>query len=118
MSAARDLSLILLGVALARSERSRVMVLTDNETVPEDVRAVLVAIRDKDVASLRRFMSQLGITIASGQDVIQAMIDKFVDDAKLQAARETVSLVRMAATQSDVDVLRSVLKDCLSKMGE
>lgn len=111
-----DLSLVLIGVALAKSERARVVAIADD--VDGNAGDALRAIRDNDCAVFTQWLRNAGVTLEKGKDAIQSIVDTVSNDGKVRKARHVAAKVEMVATQSDIDVLRDVLRDALAELGE
>lgn len=116
MSNSRDLSFILVGAALAKDTRSRVLAAIGPGMLDKDADSILSAIRDNDVQRVVTWMDARGASIEKGKDAIQAVIDAIVDATRSEKVRCILSTMRSTATVSDVAVIKEVLQDCLAKL--
>jgi hypothetical protein len=109
----REIELILVGVALAKSERDKVMVLAPG-SFSKDTEELIDAIRTQKPGPFIKFMSERGIAPEKGMDFIELMVSKIADYNK----RERLNMIatqlhncRVAmGTDEMVEFFKSTLK--------
>jgi hypothetical protein len=75
----RDIELILLGIALGKAERPRVLAAIGDGVLSKEFVGPLKSLRTGDPYELTQWLVTREITLEKGKDVIQAIIDKIVD---------------------------------------
>lgn len=74
----RDLELILLGVAIGKAERTRVLTAIGDGVLSREFAGPLKSLRTGDPHELMQWLGSHEITLEKGKDVIQAVIDKIL----------------------------------------
>lgn len=75
----RDIELLLLGIAISKPERSRVLEAIGDGVLSKEFTGALQSLRTGDPYELMQWLVVREITLEKGKDVIQAVIDKIVD---------------------------------------
>lgn len=111
-----ELSLILLGVALTKTDRDRVVSTCTPGTLHESVDPLIDAIGKNKRKPVVDWLQARGVTVPKGKDAIQSCIDAVVEDANERKAREMLSKLNFALHVEQVPELKARLRACLEAL--
>ena len=75
----RDIELLLLGIAIGKSERPRVLQAIGDGVLSQEFTGPLKSLRTGDPHDLTQWLVEHEVTLEKGKDVVQAVIDKVAD---------------------------------------
>ncbi len=78
---ARDLSLVLFGFLLSKTERKRVLEGVDRDTLSMEFRELFSAVQQSNAQVVEAWFAQRTAYVEAGKDVIQAAIDALKKEA-------------------------------------
>lgn len=112
----RDVSLMILGAALVKTQRDLVLNALPPGSMPGEFEVLLQAMREKKLSVLQEYLKKRGVVIERGNDAIQALIDVVVDDCKRQKVKIICKQLAFAVGGEDVDTLKTRLRDALEQL--
>lgn len=111
----RDIELLLLGVAIGKSDRSRVLEAIGDGVLSSEFTGPLRSLRTGDPHELTQWLIKHEISLEKGRDVIQAIIDKIVDwnqrERLQQICKGLTAASKMEHTSDLKDRMIAVLKE-------
>lgn len=115
---ASELSLLLLGAMLVKSERKRILdSLPPGSLSDEDkVETVVSSLRENKLDALRAWLADRNCTIENGKDAIQAVLDAVSAENKRQRVKGICSQLSCAVKILDPDQLRIKLQQCIEEL--
>lgn len=115
---ASELSLLLLGAMLVKSERKRILdSLPPGSLSDEDkVETVVSSLRENKLDTLRAWLADRNCTIENGKDAIQAVLDAVSAENKRQRVKGICSQLSCAVKILDPDQLRIKLQQCIEEL--
>lgn len=112
----RDLGLLLVGFALSRSERDRVLDSVPPGLLREECDQLLQSIRMNDPTGLTGWCKARGATLEKGKDVIQAVIDALDQERRRQVVRGVVARLQTSVKLLDAQQLSKKLRECADEL--
>lgn len=112
----RDLELILIGAALTKGDRERVLSVFADFSFSKENDTMLRAIRAGDASVVAAWLNGLGATLSKGKDAIQAIIDAVDEQNKMERVRSICKSLRPAHNLKEVADLKQRLTDALSAL--
>lgn len=110
----RDLGLVLLGAALVKSERQRVLDSVAVGALSRELEDLIDGFRTKRLDRVRHWLLARGVDVAKTGDAIAAVADVVNGEAKVRRLRASLAEVPLAAQIED----RSALVERLKKLLE
>jgi len=108
-----ELSLILLGVALTKTDRQRIVDALPAGSLGNEVDDLIDDVRRKRSASLSCWMAQRGVQV--GKDVIDGILAAVTRERGEREIRAIVSELNYSRLE-DVSALKQRLADCLARL--
>lgn len=112
----RDIALVLLGIALTQSERTRILSAVQAGALPDEVDVLLNSLREQRKTAIIEWLKKRGVVISKGKDAVQAIVDHTVAKHKTKLARQIVSELSCAVRLEDEPALKDRLRDCLQRL--
>ncbi len=107
---ARDLSLVLFGFLLSKTERKRVLDGVDRDTLSMEFRELFSAVQQSNAQVVEAWFAQRTAYVEAGKDVIQAAIDALKKEADRVKVLDILARVNNAKHICDVESLAGELR--------
>lgn len=114
----RELALILLGAALVKESRQRVIDSIPSGSLVRDVDKLLDSLRNNDYPVVKDWLASRGAVIENGKDGIQACIDAILGECERQRVMQIVKELEFYTRASLVErsKLAAKLRDCAERL--
>lgn len=114
----RDLELILIGAALTKGDRQRVLSVFEDFSFSKEggLNPMLAAIRKGDAEGVSNWLGERGATMANGKDAIQTVIDTVHDDNKIAMVKSICRGLSFAGSLSQLGSLKERLAMALNEL--
>ena len=112
----RDISLVLFGMALVKSERDSILAALPPGTLVTEVDGLLTAIRDQNRQRIIDWLDSRGATVESGKDFRTAMLDAIWDEAERMRVKSTLREIGYASQLLSGSELARKLRKAADKL--
>lgn len=112
----RDLGLILVGHALSKTDRQRVLDSVPPGLLLRETDDLLNAIRNNSVEVLTVWCEARGAKIERGKDVIQAIIDALLAEKRRQAVKRILAQLNTSTKILHPGTLAAKLRECADEL--
>lgn len=112
----RDISLVLFGMALSKSERDPVLAAMPPGMATREIDTLLCAIRDQNRRVILEWLGERGAVVEQGKDFQQAMIDCLWSEAERVKVKGVLRELGFASKMLDAAALAERLRLCAEKL--
>lgn len=114
----RDVALVLLGAAMVKESRQRVLESLPSGALVREIDALLDAMRGGDYGTVKSWFESRGAVIENGKDAIAACIDAVMAECERQRVAQVVKELTFYTRASLVDKsqLAAKLRECAERL--
>lgn len=114
----RDIELLLLGIAISKSDRPRVLQAIGDGVLSKEFAGALQSLRTGDPHELTQWLVKREVRLEKGKDVIQAVIDKIVDWNERERLQRICKGLTAASKIEDTSELKQRMVEALKELEE
>lgn len=112
----RDLAILILGMAMVKSEHESILASVPSGAVCSEVDRLFDGLRRKEWGLVKTWLATRGATIESGKTPVQAVVEAVKDIERKANVRRIVGELSFAVKLEDVTQLKERLTKCLTEL--